>query len=115
MSTPTTRRAPCCFSQAPKYAVPQPSSMTSRPARSGSRRSSDSGTDHMPQLISGSFQALLARASVYSALFGDLRDQASGEVLQGLGGLVVGAIADVDLPGLDLVLANDQDEGHLHP
>src|SRR5947208_6081303 len=35
-STPTTRRAPARLSQAPKYAVPQPSSITSLPASSGS-------------------------------------------------------------------------------
>src|SRR5438132_1865623 len=47
MSTPTTRRAPRRFSQAATYAVPQPSSTTSLPRRSG----------RTPSLLSGVFQA----------------------------------------------------------
>ena len=67
MSTPTTRAAPCRFSHAPKYAVPQPSSTTSLPSRSGSIRTSDSGTLHIPQAISSRAHATGARSSVYSA------------------------------------------------
>jgi len=50
---PTTR-APRRANQEEKYAVPQPSSMTSEPATSGSTFSSESGTPQTPQLGSGS-------------------------------------------------------------
>ena len=67
MSMPTTRFAPARLSQAPKYAVPQPSSTTSRPVTSGSMRISLSGCDHWPQLISSRAQAPCACRSVYAA------------------------------------------------
>src|SRR2546430_434528 len=66
-STPTTRAAPAFFSQAPKYAVPQPSSTTSLPTRSGRACSSDSGTLKTPHVISSAAHACSARASVYLA------------------------------------------------
>src|SRR5439155_1859651 len=64
-STPTTR-APRRASQAEKYAVPQPSSTTSRPLTSPRRFSCDSGVSKTPQLISSLAQARDAEASVYS-------------------------------------------------
>ena len=67
MSTPTTRAAPCFFSHAPKYAVPQPSSITSRPRRSGRMRNSDSRFFHTPQWMCSCAQRCRARAFVYSA------------------------------------------------
>ena len=57
LSIPVTL-APRRASQADRYAVPQPSSITSRPARSsGSARSSDSGILKMPQVNSSRAQA----------------------------------------------------------
>ena len=67
-STPTTRLAPCRFSQAPKYPVPQPSSTISLPVTSGSAWTSRSGRLHLPQVISSWAHVSRARASVYSAL-----------------------------------------------
>ena len=65
-STPTGR-APRRASQAETYAVPQPSSITSRPATSPSEPSDDSGTPKTPQVISAAAQLSLAFASVYAA------------------------------------------------
>lgn len=59
-----TERAPRRANQALTYAVPQPSSITSRPdSSSGSRRSSDSGTPQMPQLGSPAAQFRSAEAT----------------------------------------------------
>ena len=60
------RAAPC--EPGAKYAVPQPSSITSLPATSPSTPSSDSGTaEHPPVDLLGFAHASSARASVYSA------------------------------------------------
>ena len=67
-STPTTRFAPARFSHAPKYAVPQPSSTTSRPSSAGSIPTCDSGVLVIPQATSPRAHAVSARASVYAAL-----------------------------------------------
>src|SRR6266545_3832323 len=64
-STPTTL-APRRASHAEKYAVPHPSSTTSRPLTSPRRFSSDSGVSNTPHLISSCAQARAAEASVYS-------------------------------------------------
>ena len=64
-STPTGR-APRRASQAETYAVPQPSSTTSRPStESGSTRASDSGMPQTPQVISSEAHARGA-SSAYS-------------------------------------------------
>ena len=65
-STPVTR-APRFASQAPKYAVPQPSSITSLPDTSPRTPSSESLGPNMPHVISSAAQASRARASVYSS------------------------------------------------
>ncbi len=65
-STPTGR-APCFASHAEKYAVPQPSSITSRPPTSPSTPSSRSGTPNMPHVNSSFAHAREASMSVYSA------------------------------------------------
>src|SRR5918912_168929 len=67
MSTPVTR-APRFASQAPKYAVPQPSSITSFPETSPSAPISDSGPENIPHSISSRLHASGALPSVYSAL-----------------------------------------------
>src|SRR5262245_35655704 len=66
MSTPVTR-APRRASHAPKYAVPQPSSITSFPDTSPRTPSSESLGPNIPHVISSDAQASRARASVYSA------------------------------------------------
>ena len=65
-STPTGR-APPRASHAETYAVPQPSSTTSRPDTSPSVSSERSGIAHFPHLISSDAHAPRACASVYSA------------------------------------------------
>src|SRR5664279_5767676 len=65
--SPPIGRAPRLASQAEKYAVPQPSSTTSRPVTSPSTFSSDSSIDQMPQWIESRAQLSAARSSVYSA------------------------------------------------
>ncbi len=60
-------RAPRLASQAPKYAVPHPSSITSFPDTSPSTPSSESLGPNMPHVISSAAQASRARASVYSS------------------------------------------------
>jgi hypothetical protein len=65
-STPTGR-APRLASQAEKYAVPQPSSTTSRPATSPITPSWDSGISKIPQSISSFPQARRAVSPVCSA------------------------------------------------
>ena len=64
-STPVGR-APRRASQEEKYAVPQPSSITSRPATSPSTPSCCSGTLKIPQVMSPAAQARTACSSPYS-------------------------------------------------
>jgi hypothetical protein len=64
-STPVGR-APRLASQAEKYAVPQPSSTTSRPATSPSTPSCCSGTLNTPHVMSSAAQARSACSSSYS-------------------------------------------------
>ena len=66
MSTPIGL-APSLASHAEKYAVPQPSSTTSRPSTSPSTLSSDSSIAQMPHEISSSAQLVVAFSFVYSA------------------------------------------------
>src|SRR5438067_124487 len=62
-----TGRAPRFAIHAEKYAVPHPSSTTSRPSSFGKTRSSDSGMRQIPHVISSCAHDSAARASVYSA------------------------------------------------
>src|SRR5256714_2573618 len=64
-STPTGR-APRFASHAETYAVPHPSSTTSRPFTSGSAPTCDSGMPHVPQSISACSHFPIACWSVYS-------------------------------------------------
>ncbi len=65
-STPTGR-APCLTSQAEKYAVPHPSSITSSPSTSPMTPSSRSGCANTPQVNSSSAQDRAADGPVNSA------------------------------------------------
>src|SRR4051794_10283317 len=114
-STPTGR-APCFASRAEKYAVPQPSSTTSRPSTSPSTPRLASGIPKTPQLISSAAQDRRAEESVYSAFdFVHCATLAAIESAAGSGELIGGEPErDLALGGLRRVGAVDEVVRHRH-